>query len=97
MMMSVVDDHPPAELSLLGVKAPVHYGLGLFGRPTDCGTVWGHSGGGFGYGHLPFVRLETGRVAILMRNASFGFREATNHELADRLVFTPEFRSSLFC
>jgi hypothetical protein len=32
-----------------------------------------------------------------MRNASFGFRQATNRQLADQLMFTPEFRSSLYC
>jgi D-alanyl-D-alanine carboxypeptidase len=99
LMMSTgasADDWPD-ELSLLGVPTPVAYGLGLFRRPTACGTVWGHSGGGFGYGHLPFVDLETGRIAILMRNASFGFRKQTDQTLAERLAFTPEFRSSLFC
>jgi hypothetical protein len=97
LMMSVVEDDPPAEIPQLGVPTRIGYGLGLFGRPTSCGMVWGHSGGGFGYGHLPFVRLETGRIAIVMRNASFGFRQATDEALAERLVFTPEFRSSLYC
>jgi D-alanyl-D-alanine carboxypeptidase len=96
-MMSVEADDPAAELTLLGVRTPVGYGLGLFGWPTSCGTVWGHSGGGFGDGHLPFVDLETGRIAILMRNASFGFRQPTNEGLANGLVFTSEFRSSLYC
>ena len=97
LMMKVEPNDPPAELTLLGLPTLIDYGLGLFRWPTSCGEVWGHSGGGFGYGHLPFVDLETGRIAILIRNASFGFRQATNRELADQLMFTPEFRSSLYC
>jgi hypothetical protein len=96
-MMDVGGDEHPDELTLLGVPTPVAYGLGLFRRPTSCGVVWGHSGGGFGYGHLPFVDLETGRVAILMRNASFGFRQLTHAELARRVDFTADLRSSLYC
>jgi D-alanyl-D-alanine carboxypeptidase len=96
-MMGVVPDEPPAELTLLGVATPVRYGLGLFSHPVSCGTVWGHSGGGFGYAHLPFVRLDTGRIAIAMRNASFGFRQQTNEALGKRLTFPAEFRSSLYC
>ena len=87
-MLAVVPDDPPAELA---------YGLGLIAHPTACGPVWGHAGRGFGYNHAPFVRLETGRVAIVMRNASFGFRQATNEALSRRLNFTHAFRSSLYC
>jgi D-alanyl-D-alanine carboxypeptidase len=87
-MMAIVPDDPPARFA---------YGLGLIAHPTACGAVWGHSGGGFGYAHAPFVRLETGRVAIIMRNASFGFRLRTNEALSEQLSFTPEFRSSLYC
>jgi D-alanyl-D-alanine carboxypeptidase len=97
LMMSVVPDDPPAELTLLGVPTTIGYGLGLFSQPVSCGTIWGHSGGGFGYAHLPFVRLDTGRIAIAMRNASFGFRQLTNEALAGRLTFSAAFRSSLFC
>jgi len=84
-------------LTLLGVPTPVEYGLGLFCIPTACGRAWGHSGGGFGYAHLPFVDVDTGRIAIPMRNASFGFRQPRNEALAKELTFTREFRSSLLC
>jgi D-alanyl-D-alanine carboxypeptidase len=87
-MMSIVPDDPPARLA---------YGLGLIAHPTACGAVWGHSGDGFGYAHAPFVRLETGRVAIIMRNASFGYGPMRNEALSSRLSFTPELRSSLYC
>jgi D-alanyl-D-alanine carboxypeptidase len=97
VMMSVVADSEPARLMLLGVSTPVDYGLGLFSSPVACGTVWGHSGGGFGYAHLPFVRLDTGRIAIAMRNASFGFRRPRNEALGRRLTFSPELRSRLYC
>jgi hypothetical protein len=43
------------------------------------------------------VDIDTGRIAIAMRNASFGFRQPRNAELAKRLTFTQELRSSLFC
>ncbi|MGA7731526.1 MAG: serine hydrolase domain-containing protein [Chloroflexia bacterium] len=87
-MMSVVEDEPPAEMA---------YGLGLIADEMPCGTVWGHSGGGLGYGHAPYLRLETGRFAIFMRNASLGFRLATDPELAERLRFSPEFRAGVYC
>jgi D-alanyl-D-alanine carboxypeptidase len=87
-MMSVVPDEPPARFA---------YGLGLIAHPTACGPVWGHSGDGFGYAHAPFVRVETGRVAIIMRNASFGYGPTRNEALSQQLSFTPEFRSSLYC
>ena len=86
-MMTVLPDDPaPAEL----------YGLGLFRDDLPNGPVWGHSGGGFGYGHAPFVRLDNKRIAIVMRNASFGFRQSHTEGLANQLSFTPEFRSSLY-
>jgi D-alanyl-D-alanine carboxypeptidase len=87
-MMSIVPDDPPARFAC---------GLGLIAHPTACGAVWGHSGGGFGYNHAPFVRIERGRVAIIMRDASFGFRQRTNEALSQQLSFTQEFRSSLYC
>jgi D-alanyl-D-alanine carboxypeptidase len=87
-MMSIVPDDPPARFA---------YGLGLIAHPTACGAVWGHSGDGFGYAHAPFVRIETGRVAIIMRNASFGFGPMRNEALSRQLSFTPELRSSLYC
>ena len=86
-MMTVLPDEPaPAEL----------YGLGLFSDDLPTGPAWGHSGGGFGYGHAPSVRLESRQIAIVMRNASFGFRQTHNEDLASQLSFTPEFRSSLY-
>lgn len=86
-MMTVVRDNPTPELS---------YGLGLYLDDLPGGPVWGHSGGGFGYGHWPFADLDSGTIAIVMRNASFGFRDAHSQELAHRLSFTPDFRSSLY-
>jgi D-alanyl-D-alanine carboxypeptidase len=97
LMMSTVADPEPTQLKLFGVSTPVRYGLGLFSHPIECGTVWGHSGGGYGYVHAPFVRLDTGRIAIVMRNASFGFHKPAYEELARRLAFTADFRSSLYC
>lgn len=86
-MMTVLPDKPaPAE----------PYGLGLLRDDLPGGPVWGHSGGGFGYGHAPFVRLDGQQIAIVMRNASFGFRQAHTEGLASQLSFTPEFRSSLY-
>jgi D-alanyl-D-alanine carboxypeptidase len=97
LMMSTVPDPKPTELKMFAVSTPVRYGLGLFSHPIECGTVWGHSGGGYGYVHAPFVRLDTGRIAIVMRNASFGFHKPAYEELAGRLAFRQEFRSSLYC
>jgi D-alanyl-D-alanine carboxypeptidase len=97
LMMSTVPDPEPTELKMFGVSTPVRYGLGLFSHPVECGTVWGHSGGGYGYVHTPFVRLDTGRIAIVMRNASFGFHKPAYEELARTLTFTPDFRSDLYC
>jgi D-alanyl-D-alanine carboxypeptidase len=96
-MMSVGPDAPPAQLTLSGSPTPIDYGLGLYSHRISCGTVWGHTGGGFGYSHAPFVRLDTGRTAIVMRNASFGFRQLTYAALDKRLAFSLDFRSSLFC
>ena len=64
-MMSVIQDQPPAEKM---------YGLGLIADPLPSGTVWGHSGGGFGYRHLPYLQCETGRFVVFMLNGSYGFR-----------------------
>jgi D-alanyl-D-alanine carboxypeptidase len=64
-MLTVRPDDPPAEEA---------YGLGLIADPMPCGPVWGHSGGGFGYRHRPFLRLQTGRFAVFMVNGSHGFR-----------------------
>lgn len=40
------------------------YGLGLIADPLPSGTVWGHSGGGLGYHHLPFLDPASGRFAV---------------------------------
>jgi D-alanyl-D-alanine carboxypeptidase len=97
LMMSTVMEPEPTELKMFGVSTPVRYGLGLFSHPVECGTVWGYSGGGYGYVHAPFVRLDTGRTAVVMRNASFGFHRPAHEKIASQLAFTPEFRSSLHC
>lgn len=86
-MMSVVVDDPPADED---------YGLGLMPYSTPCATLWGHAGGGFGYGNLPFMRLDTGRFAVIMINGTYGFRLPTTPDLP-RPRFTPEFRASLYC
>jgi D-alanyl-D-alanine carboxypeptidase len=67
-MKSIVADDPP----------PKHlYGMGLIAHELPCGTVWGHSGGGFGYKHLPFLFSDNDRFAIFMMNETYGFREET--------------------
>jgi hypothetical protein len=67
-MMSVIQDQPPGGQM---------YGLGLMADPLPSGTVWGHSGGGFGYGNLPYLKCETGRFVVFMINGSYGFRVPT--------------------
>jgi len=77
-MMSVIQDQPPAEEL---------YGLGLMADPLPSGMVWGHSGGGFGYGNLPYLQCETGRFVVFMINGSYGFRVSTgNRPMPDRAV-----------
>ncbi len=83
-MMHILADDPPAEMA---------YGLGLIADPLPCGTVWGHSGGGFGYRHLPFLHLESGRFAVFMLNGTYGFRAATDAGSHQPPGFTPEMRS----
>lgn len=83
-MMHVLPDDPPAEEA---------YGLGLMPQSLPCGTVWGHSGGGFGYGNLPYLRLETGRFAAFMRNGSYGFKAPSD---AQAPPFTPAFRARVY-
>lgn len=87
-MMSVVEDEPPA---------PEKYGLGLMTSQVACGPVWGHSGGGFGYAHAPYIRLDNGRFAIMMRNASFGFRTPVAPELAEKLRFATGLGTAIYC
>lgn len=64
-MQTIVADDPPA---------PESYGLGLMADELPFGAVWGHAGGGFGYGHMPYLDLETGRFVICMLNGTYGFR-----------------------
>jgi D-alanyl-D-alanine carboxypeptidase len=89
-MMWVLPDDPPAEKS---------YGLGLIADHLECGAVWGHSGGGFGYRHLPFLRLETGRLAVFMVNGSYGFRVPSAAEPPADMPpdFSPAVRASVYC
>src|SRR6266702_7022649 len=80
-MMHILPDDPPAQEA---------YGLGLIADPLPCGTVWGHSGGGFGYRHLPYLHLESGRFAIFMLNGTSGFRIPTDASSAGRPPFSME-------
>jgi D-alanyl-D-alanine carboxypeptidase len=81
-MRTVVPDEPPAEYA---------YGLGLIADPLPTGTVWGHSGRGFGYAHHPFLDPNTGRFAVWMLNGTRGFPDS---HPPDALVrFTPEART----
>ncbi len=82
-MMTVILDQPPAAM---------HYGMGLIADQLSCGTLWGHSGGGFGYNHLPFLQCETGRFVLFMMNGSYGFRIAQG----DRPVLDPAIRSKAY-
>jgi D-alanyl-D-alanine carboxypeptidase len=86
-MMCVVPDKPPA---------PEQYGLGLIEDPLPFGPVWGHGGGGFGYDNLPYLRIETGRFAVFMRNGSYGFRIRTDASAAAHTRFSPGFRAEVY-
>ena len=86
-VMAVVRDDPPAEEA---------YGLGLIADPLPCGTVWGHGGGGYGYVHLPYLRLETGRFAVFMRNGSYGFHATADPALRERPRLSPEIRAMAY-
>jgi D-alanyl-D-alanine carboxypeptidase len=85
-MMAVVPDDPPAEEM---------YGLGLMSDLQPCGSLWGHSGGGFGYGNMPYLHLGTGRFGVLMINGSYGYKlaEANLH----RPRFSPKIRTGIYC
>jgi hypothetical protein len=72
-------------------------GLGLIADHLDCGTVWGHSGRGFGYGNTPYLRLETGRLAVLMLNGSYGYRVHSEEPAEAPPRFSPELRASVYC
>ncbi len=86
-MMSIVPDNPPAARA---------YGLGLIADPLPCGTVWGHSGDGFGYDNRPFLRRETGRFAVFMLNGTYGFRLPTDPSGAERPGFSAEMRAMAY-
>ncbi len=69
------------------------YGLGLMADPLSSGTVWGHSGGGFGYQDLPYIRCETGRFIVFVMNGSYGFRATTSQRpIPDRSVRAEAYR-----
>src|SRR5262245_47318074 len=82
-MMTVIQDDPPAEKM---------YGLGLIADPLPGGTVWGHSGAGFGYRNFPFLNLENGRFAVFMQNGTYGFRVAKSNPPG----FSIEFRAMVY-
>jgi D-alanyl-D-alanine carboxypeptidase len=88
LMMEVLPDKPPAAES---------YGLGLIADPVECGVVWGHGGGGFGYENLPYLRLETGRFAVFMLNGSYGYRVSSVTTAGGRPRFSLQFRASVYC
>lgn len=67
------------------------YGLGLIADPLPCRTVWGHSGGGFGFDHAPFMDPATGRLVITMQNGTYGFR-VTSIPRSRQPRITPELR-----
>jgi D-alanyl-D-alanine carboxypeptidase len=82
-MMTVIQDDPPAEKL---------YGLGLIADPLPSGTVWGHSGAGFGYRNFPFLNLENGRFAVFMQNGTYGFRVAKSNPPG----FSNDFRAMVY-
>lgn len=86
-MLSIVPDNPPAERA---------YGLGLIADSLPCSTVWGHSGGVFGYRHLPYLQLETGLFAVFMLNGTYGFRLKTDPSSAKRTTFSKEMRAMAY-
>jgi D-alanyl-D-alanine carboxypeptidase len=87
-MMTVLVDTPPAEED---------YGLGLMPEKLPCGQLWGHAGGGYGYGNLPYVLLDTGRFAVVMLNGSYGFHADADVDIPPRPRFSPDFRTSIYC
>jgi hypothetical protein len=86
-MMTIVHDNPPSEEA---------YGLGLMADPLPCGTVWGHAGGGFGYGDLPYLDLSSGRFVVCMLNGTAGFRVATHADGRQLPRFSPEMRAMVY-
>lgn len=67
-MMTIVRDDPPPRFA---------YGLGLIADELPSEVVWGHSGGGFGYRHWPFLSWETQTFAVFRVNGTYGFRTST--------------------
>jgi hypothetical protein len=63
--------------------------------PLPCTTLWGHAGGGFGYGNLPYLRIDTNRFAVLMINGSYGFKLADAN--LQRPRFSPAVRATVYC
>lgn len=86
-MMHILPDDPPAQEA---------YGLGLIADPLPSGSVWGHSGGGFGYRHFPYLHLESGRFATFMLNGTYGFRVATAAGSHQPPAFSQEMRSLVY-
>ncbi len=89
-MMTIVPDPPNTS------PARFAYGFGLIAHPPPCGTVWGHSGGGYGYVNYPFLHLETGRFAVCMLNGTYGFK-TIDPRAATRPRFTDELRALAYC
>lgn len=86
LMMNVVQDEQTTGLA---------YGMGLMAYTLPCGTVWGHSGGGYGYRHLPAIHLNTGRFAVHMLNGSYVDQPPDSG--LPPLRASAEFRSLLYC
>jgi D-alanyl-D-alanine carboxypeptidase len=86
-MMYIVPDNTPAEKE---------YGLGLIADRLPCGTVWGHSGRGFGYHHFAFLRVETGRFAVFMLNGTYGFQVPTAISSGKPQGFSDELRCLVY-
>ncbi len=84
-MMTVLPEQPPAREM---------YGLGLMADALPSGTVWGHSGGGFGYEDLPYIQCETGRFVVFVLNGSYGFRvSAGKRPVPDRMARANAYRT----
>jgi D-alanyl-D-alanine carboxypeptidase len=77
-MMTIHPDDPPAEEP---------YGMGLFQSVFGGRTVWGHSGGGYGYKNESIFCQETGRFVVVMQNGT----GLDSGESATDWPFTPEF------
>ena len=65
---------PPAQMAELKTRVEIvpgvaGYGLGLFVFETDCGSIWGHSGGIPGFGNELFSSEDGTRQYGLMINA----------------------------